>query len=129
MERKNQEVDWFQYLNSIRAVCPHSIESFQRDRIKLVPFLNIFTSSNWIDDVDEFDALLFIGDNTVSLGLLKKLVDYLDIQYPSHEFFYSYPDEGEYSTPVPCLIAQNRATLNRARKEYKEKIRRELWNG
>jgi hypothetical protein len=61
--------------------------------------------------------------------LLKKLVDYLDIQYPSHEFFYSYPDEGNYSTPVPCLIAQNKVILNKARKEYKEKIRRELWNG
>jgi len=63
-----------------------------------------------------------MGDNGVSLGLLKNLVDYLDNVYKDLEFYYSYPYEGKYSTPVPCLIVQNKSTLDAARREYKKKL-------
>jgi len=122
VERKNQEVDWTDYFNSIKTVCPHSIESFEGNRVKLVPFFNLLNEPTWINYAYKFDALLFIGDNKVSLGLLKNLVDYLDNVYKDLEFFYSYPYEGKYSTPVPCLIVQNKSTLDAARKEYKEKL-------
>ncbi len=122
MERKNQEVDWTDYFNSIKTVCPHSIESFKGNRIKLVPFFNLLNETAWINYVYKFDALLFMGDNGVSLGLLKNLVDYLDNVYKDLEFYYSYPYEGKYSTPVPCLIVQNKSTLDAARREYKKKL-------
>tara|TARA_R100000278_G_scaffold119971_1_gene101923 strand:+ start:2476 stop:2850 length:375 start_codon:yes stop_codon:yes gene_type:complete len=124
VERRSQEVNWLSYFDSIKGVCPHSLDSFQRDRIKLVPFFHLFKHNNWFEYSTTFDAILFIGDNKVSLGLLKNLVDYLEHLYPDNEFFYSYPDEGEYSTPVPVLIMQSKEILNQARKEYKQKIRR-----
>lgn len=123
MQRKNQEVDWSAYFKSIRSVCPHSLESFQGNRIHLVPFYYLFHQAHWYNALDRFDAILFIGDNKVSLGLLKNLVDYLEKEYKHLEVFYSYPDEGTYSTPKPTIIMQKRIVLQRARREYKQKLK------
>lgn len=123
MQRKNREVDWSKYFESIRSVCPHSIESFRRSKIHLVPFYYLFHQAHWHNAIDKFDAILFIGDNKVSLGLLKNLAEYLERVYKHLEVFYSYPDEGTYSTPKPTIIMQRRMVLQKARREYKEKLK------
>tara|TARA_X000001316_G_C922311_1_gene37392 strand:- start:474 stop:857 length:384 start_codon:yes stop_codon:yes gene_type:complete len=121
VQRKNQEVNWREYFGSIQNVCPHSLESFDSGRIKFVPFNLLFTECVWRTIVEDFDVVVFEAEE-VELGLLKNIGNYIERKHKDLEMFYSYPNEGENSTPIPILLLQRKTILDKARKEYKEKI-------
>lgn len=120
MQRKNQEDSWRQYFKSINKVCPHSLESYDAGRIKFVPFNILFTEDLWKAIVYDYDVIVFEA-NEVELGLLKNIGNYIEREHNDLEVFYSYPNEGENSTPIPILLLQRKEILDQARKEYKDK--------
>lgn len=121
MQRKSQEDSWRQYFKSINKVCPHSLESYDAGKIKFVPFNILFTEAVWKAIVYDYDVIVFEA-REVELGLLKNIGNYIEQEHEDLEVFYSYPGEGDNSTPIPILLLQRKEILDQARKEYKDKV-------
>lgn len=102
-------VDWSAYFYGIRSECPWSwaawqkgqisIDSWQGQAVELAPYL----------------ARVYLVDMTTQQ--LLDLTESLDSADTACEWLYSYPEYGESATPVPVLIQQNRAQLNRLRSQ------------
>lgn len=98
---KAAAVDWYEYFKSIRVECPWSYSAYQRGQIDICEY------TGEILPLGDFQARVYIVN--ASNQAVEALADSLD--YGEDEWLFSYPGYGEFATPVPVLIQQNRARL------------------
>ena len=99
--RNPQSVDWGAYFARIKEQCPWSYAAWQKGLIDVV---------HWEGDVlplQPFSARVYLVD--ASNEEVERLSESLD--HGEYEWLFSYPDYGEFATPVTVLIQQDRATL------------------
>lgn len=121
MEKKDLEVNWDQYFQSIRSVCPWSLQSFRQGRIDFVPFSweGIRARDHtWIRLTQpNFDAVIYQTLNDTSSEELDYICEYME-QSKHCIYFWSHPDytKGDWNqAPVPIIIQQDRKHLLKAR--------------
>ena len=96
-------VDWFNYFQHIKPVCPWSGAAWKKGEIKV---------KYWDGTTEE------LGKNQASIDIckgynrrrLKKLCKKLDVSL-EYEWLWSEPTHGDYASPVPILIQQDRRKL------------------
>jgi len=113
VKRRSVEVNWQEYFESIQPVCPWSISAYRKGEIA------IHYGFRDIAPLDGYQARLYIVKH--SPRLCKLHTDRLNLARPHEEWLWSHPSYGNYSTPVPVFIQQDRATLERLRKMVDEK--------
>ena len=106
------EVNWNQYFESIKSVCPWSNSAFRQDKI------TITTWHSQISELGEKEACVYIAPKH-NPRQLKKMCDRFNKQRPDEEWLWSHPRFGYNSTPVPCFIQQHRDILENIRKNTK----------
>lgn len=107
------EVDWQAYFTSIQDVCPWSLASYKRGRIHIVDWRSRTQA------LVNYDARIYIMWRAKP-RLLKKWADRLNDEDEKCEWLFSHPlGGGTNSTPVPCLIQQDRQILTRLRDKNK----------
>lgn len=106
-ERSRQSVDWWAYFKSIRTECPWSYAAYNQGRIDIVEYRGVKIP------LGTFMARMYVlnvPDSTV-----QSICDAMDYNDNECEWLFSYPGYGEYATPVPVLIQQNRSELDSLR--------------
>ena len=103
--------EWLEYFQSIRDVCPWSLGWYRQGRIDVVQWMGI------IHPLRHNAARIYISHGTPA-HTLDEWQEFLNLQKPREEWFYSHPSNGGYSTPYPVLIQQSHAKLNAARRKY-----------
>lgn len=106
MVRNHPVVDWTEYFARIRPVCPWSGAAWRRDQIDIVRTRQILP-------LGQYRARIYLFD--LSRRRLKKLAALRDSG--PDEWLWSEPGYGASGAPVPCLIQQNRAELDRLRQQ------------
>lgn len=108
MVKNHQSVDWTEYFARIRPVCPWSGPAWHADQIDIV-----YTKA--AKPLGNYRARIYV------LGLSRRRLKKLAAQRDSgaDEWLWSEPSNGAYGAPVPCLIQQNRAELQRLRQRIK----------
>ena len=109
---KAADVDWDLYFYKIRQWCPWSYAAWQRKEIEI---------QNWqgkVIDLGHLQARVYLV-KSLNHRRLKKLCKQLD--YGEYEWLWSHPGYGANSTPVFCLIQQDRKQLNSIRAKLREK--------
>ena len=117
-QRLKEEVNWLEYFQSIRSVCPWSLKAHMDNKILHVKDPNsceltwcaCFTAST-------HEALLFEYNNNTSVDTLYDITEVIDAKYPQLISFWSHPIEGENNTKIPCVIVQDKGTLTDLRKK------------
>lgn len=105
-----EEVDWANYFDSIRTVCPWSAPAYQKGKIKIKVW------QGTPQDLEENLAIVYIHKHA-SARLLNKIADRMMSARPAEEWLYSHPRFKGHSTEVPVLIQQDLAHLSRARQK------------
>lgn len=101
----HQSVNWYSYFKSIRAECPWSYNAYINGQIHIVPWQGeVIPLGQYLARVYTVDA-----DHTA-----EALAESLD--HGEDEWLFSYPGYGEFASPVPILIQQNRALLAKLRR-------------
>jgi hypothetical protein len=126
VEKRDLEVDWERYFQSISHVCPWSLESFQQGRIDFVPFswdgLQA-REATWPKLTrDNFDAVVYITIPETSQQELDFICESMEGS-PNCIYFWSHPDHtkgGNNQAPLPIIIQQDRENLTRARHSLKK---------
>lgn len=101
-------VDWSEYYDHIQDQCPWSQAAYRR---------GLIWQGSWRghpEPLEPFLARVYVVKNTRA-RLLKRLAQELDQQDSQCEWLWSYPGRGQYATPVPVLIQQDRAKLDQIR--------------
>ena len=106
--KNHPSVDWAEYFARIRPVCPWSGSAWRQDQIDIV-----YTRT--IRPLGAYRARIYVLD--LSRRRLKKLAALRDSG--ADEWLWSHPAYGSDGAPVPCLIQQDRAELNRLRNSVK----------
>jgi hypothetical protein len=102
------EVDWNQYFESIKRVCPWSHVAFKRAAIDLTLWRGVISPlGNW-------EARLYLAPRH-NPRQLKKMSDRFNRERPTEEWLWSHPTFGNHSTPVACFIQQDRQRLETIR--------------
>lgn len=105
----HQSVNWYSYFKSIRTECPWSYSAYLNGQIQISPWqgeiLPLGTNLARVYTVSESDQ---------AVEALAKSLD-----HGEDEWLFSYPGYGEFASPVPILIQQNRALLAELRKKLK----------
>ena len=110
-----------EYFEYIKPVCPHSLESYDQNRLLITDF-DPQSIENQYQTLDRYDAVLFKCHPSTSRDSLISIAQDLNDERPCAMWFWSPPDDRHYSTPMPSIIMQNKETLLKARKEYKMKL-------
>lgn len=97
------EVNWHDYFESIKAVCPWSLQAHRNNLIDIVEWQGI------VFDLGNYEARIYTSKHNARQ--LKKIHNRLNEQRPEEEWLWSHPSYEDYSAPVPCLIQQDRAKL------------------
>lgn len=113
-EKNHQSVDWQEYFYSIRKQCPWSLKSWQQGRIAVT----LWTGHRY--PLKNLDARIYIV--SAGSGSVEHLAKGLD--QGEDEWLFSYPGYGEYATPVPVLIQQNRRQLASIRQQLLDKAKK-----
>jgi hypothetical protein len=103
---KAADVDWGSYFLSIQKQCPWSIVAWSKGKIDIAQW------SGKVLDLDVYRARVYVVKN-INRRRLKKIAKLLD--EGSCEWLWSYPGYGQFATPVPVLIQQNRQELTTIR--------------
>jgi hypothetical protein len=103
------EVNWQDYITSIRPVCPWSNSAWAKGQIAVAQWKGQVLS------LEHYQARIYTYNTTPRL--LKKATQRLNNQYSEFEWLWSHPQYKNYSTPVPVLIQQDRILLNKIRKQ------------
>ena len=106
------------YLKSINKVCPFSLEYFDKGEIPMLHYTEPLVRELY-DELDNYPAILFKVHTSICRKTLESTAHELADEFPDAEWFWSHPDEGGTSTPVPVLIMQNREHLANARNDFK----------
>ena len=102
----DEEVNWDQYFQKIRKVCPWSWSEYRKGNIDIVAGTNIVP-------LGDFAARIYIVDIS-NAEELEEYHDYLN-DTTDDEWLYSHPLYGGNSTEIPVLIQQDAELLRRAR--------------
>lgn len=108
------EVNWCEYFQQIQGVCPWSYSAWKRDAIDIVKWQGV------ILPLDALDARVYVH-TSASPRLLNKWADKLNTWHPEYEFLWSHPRHAGDSTPVGCIIQQDRNQLENIRTKLKHK--------
>ena len=97
------EVDWTAYFKHIQPVCPWSGAAWKKGEIKVKYWHGV------IEELESNQAIIYIckGYNRRRLKKLCKKID-ASLKY---EWLWSEPTHGDYASPVPILIQQDRRKL------------------
>ena len=102
-------VDWLAYYTSIADQCPWSLRAYVRGKIDVQKW----APGEPVPPLLELEARVWLVD--YSEEEIQSVAQELDSQDAACEWLFSYPGYGRWATPVPVLIQQNRAQLNRIR--------------
>lgn len=108
--KSRPSVDWEGYFSLIKKQCPWSYVAWHRGLIDIV---------EWTGQkipLGDFQARMYLMDITGQE--LESLTEELD--KGEDEWLFSYPGYGIFATPVPVIIQQNRANLNKLREQLGE---------
>ena len=95
--------DWPKYFEHIKPVCPWSSAAWKKGEIK-VKYWN-----GKIEELGNNQAIIYICEG-YNRRRLKKLCKKLDVDLHC-EWLWSEPSHGNYGSPVPILIQQDRRKL------------------
>ena len=109
---QKEEVNWLDYFESIKVVCPWSLQSYRQGKIEFVEFNGAFDM-----EIGNWEARVYCVDRKPRL--LKKWSDRLNQQDSKCEWLWSHPSYGHHSAPVPIIIQQPRERLDALRAVYK----------
>lgn len=107
MEKSHQNVDWFHYFKSIRRQCPWSYAAYLRGELHITEY------TGKILPLGRLAARVYVVNE--SNETVQALAAALD--HGQDEWLFSYPTYGEFATPVPVLIQQDREKLKQLRLE------------
>jgi len=115
IKRKSlEEVDWCDYFQRIQGVCPWSYRAWKNGTVDIVEW------QGNIEDLDGYQARVYVHVHA-SPRLLNKWADKLNAQHSAYEFLWSHPRYKGDSTPLPCIIQQDRNQLKTIRDKIKHK--------
>ena len=104
---------WDEYFSKTQEECPWSTQAWQKGRIAI---------SEWQgspEKLEPYAARIYTLKGT--RRLIIHLCERLNKIYPEDTWFWSHPDDGHLSTPVPCLIQQNKQHLEDIRNAISSK--------
>jgi len=126
VEKRDLEVNWDQYFQSIRSVCPWSLQSFRQGRIDFVPFSWEGIQARDISwkklTQPNFDAVVYQTLQNTSIEELDHICELME-RSKYCIYFWSHPDytKGDHNqAPVPIIIQQDRTQLTKARSGLKK---------
>lgn len=99
-ERSHLSVNWADYFRLIRTECPWGYRAYQQGKIDIQKW------QGHVIPLGSFMARVYVSDSSYGVEQLAQALD-----YGEDEWLFSYPGYGEFATPVPVLIQQNRQTL------------------
>jgi hypothetical protein len=100
--RKSQEVNWEEYFQHIKPVCPWSGAAHKKGEIKIIQW------PGEIEPLGNNQAIVYICPN-YNRRRLKKL--HKKIDNGDYEWLWSEPTNGPNASPVPVLIQQDKRKL------------------
>lgn len=109
------EVDWTQYFENIKEVCPWSYSAWLKREIQIISW------QSRIIDLGSYKARLYTTTKH-NPRQLKKMSDRFNRERQHEEWLWSHPDFGFNSTPIAVFIQQDRQGLEQARKKYYGKV-------
>lgn len=106
-----EDRDWQQYYQSIKSVCPWAYKAYMNDKILLLDydpkvldtFISAFKHSN-------YEAMVVTCEGKSSKWL-EQTCDAQNELKGDLEWLWSHPEHKYNSTPVPCIILQDRSVL------------------
>ncbi len=104
------KAEWTNYFASIVSVCPWSQAYWAKQKIDVQEW----RGSQNIKPLNDYVARMWIHRNA-SGKTLHNIMNRMNDRRQHEEWLYSSPQYGGHSTPVPVLIQQDLAVLNRAR--------------
>ena len=108
--RNHQSVNWYDYFKSIKTECPWSYSAYLKGQIHIVEY------TGEILPLGNYQARVYtVCDPKQSVEALSSALDHGD-----DEWLFSFPGYGDFATPVPVLIQQDRKELNRLRDQIKD---------
>lgn len=108
MARNPLRSDWGEYFRLIRKQCPWSYKAWQQGLIDIQQW------DGKPKPLGDYHARVYIVN--ASGAIVEKMAEELD--EGECEWLFSYPGYGEFATPVPVLIQQDRATLTKLREKH-----------
>lgn len=105
----HQSVDWNSYFQLIRSECPWAASAWRQGLIDIVEWQGL------ILPLDHYQARVYVLDHSQGLEALC-----LSLDHGECEWLFSHPGYGDWATPVPVLIQQNRSELARIRQKLSE---------
>ena len=109
MEEVEAEVDWQAYFDTIKEQCPWSHSAYHRGKIDIVQY------QGDSQPLGDYEARMYVVNAPeATVESLAEAFDYRDTEC---EWLFSYPGYGPFATPVPVLIQQDRARLNKLREQ------------
>ena len=119
-EKVVKEVNWTSYFAHIQGVCPWAYKAYMKDNILVWKHPeNCFKTIKSLYITSGYEAFVYVFKDSTPKQL-EKLCDALNTEQETDEWLWSHPDvdEGDNnSTPVPALIQQNRARLEKIREQ------------
>jgi len=109
VDANHQSVDWNQYFVSIRAECPWALRAWSQGQIDIVTYRG---------------DILPLGDYQARVYVVAAPTETIEalcqgLNYGEDEWLFSYPGYGDWATPVPVLIQQDRSRLRELREKLK----------
>jgi len=101
-------IDWRSYFFQIRKVCPWSWAAYQKNLIDIVTYKNY-------TPLGKYEARVHIYHTNPHT--LKKTANHYNYEYENEEWLWSHPQYSTNSTPVPCMIQQDRKRLESIREQ------------
>ena len=128
MERKNvaeAKLNWLEYFHSIRKVCPWSYQSYLDGTTKITNFdedILVLNEQNF--ETLPWEVIIYLLGDDLTLNAIDEYVAFLNECQNTCEYLWSHPTftkGGNYNTPVPVIIQQDRTRLMELRRGGKEK--------
>ena len=115
-----KEVNWSKYFAHIQGVCPWAYRAYMKDNILVWEHPeNCFKTIKSLYTVSGYEAFVYVFKDSTP-EQLELLAEQLNREQQADEWLWSHPDADSgdgNSTPVPCLIQQNRARLEKLREQ------------
>ena len=109
MVKSHQSVNWYDYFKSIRDQCPWSYRAYLKGEIGI----ELWTDTDRIEPLGLLQARMYVVD--YPNNIIEAMAEELNCDDLDCEWLFSYPGYGDYATPVPVLIQQDRKTLESLR--------------
>lgn len=113
MVNDHQSVDWLEYFQRIKTVCPWSLAAYQQGRIDFVKW------QGQPKAIDNWSARIYT--TKLNRRRLKKLCQQLDREDHECAWLWSCKGYGPFATEIAILIQQPRPILELLRQKITEK--------